>query len=242
MRLNRGMPLRSPAHTQSKESQGDSGNAKVRSFGSRLKKVRKTITKLKIKRRKGKQSPPSSSADPEHLDIYTQQSQSLENKSNPSNGKTLETQTSSQSRLAVSYLEQPAQPGDTAASQKVQGTEANSSKDNAQQLQASSKEAEKPTTRTQVPSPIRNKVVTSKYSVIANTARGNKRSAVKDSIMEDSIVGKMYDSIPLLEATKLPRGGISIETEAVGRVQVRLHSINRTVALRLSFYPLVSIY
>ena len=29
-----------------------------------------------------------------------------------------------------------------------------------------------------------------------------------------------YDSIPLLEQTKLPRGGISIETRAVGRIQV----------------------
>lgn len=29
-----------------------------------------------------------------------------------------------------------------------------------------------------------------------------------------------YDSIPLLEQTMLPRGGISVETEAVGRVQV----------------------
>lgn len=30
-----------------------------------------------------------------------------------------------------------------------------------------------------------------------------------------------YDAVPLLEQTKLPRGGVSMETEAVGRVQVR---------------------
>lgn len=30
-----------------------------------------------------------------------------------------------------------------------------------------------------------------------------------------------YESIPVLEQTKLPRGGLSIETKAVGRVQVR---------------------
>ena len=34
-------------------------------------------------------------------------------------------------------------------------------------------------------------------------------------------ISMAYDSIPLLEQTKLPRGGISIETKAVGMVQVR---------------------
>ena len=33
-------------------------------------------------------------------------------------------------------------------------------------------------------------------------------------------IGDAYDSIPVLEQTKLPRGGISMETKAVGRVQV----------------------
>ena len=35
-------------------------------------------------------------------------------------------------------------------------------------------------------------------------------------------IAKAYDDIPLLEQTKLPRGGVSVETKAVGRVQVRL--------------------
>ena len=45
---------------------------------------------------------------------------------------------------------------------------------------------------------------------------------VPQSGIEDrhSTISRAYDSIPLLEQTKLPRGGISIETEAVGRVQV----------------------
>ena len=39
-----------------------------------------------------------------------------------------------------------------------------------------------------------------------------------------------YDSIPLLEQTKLPRGGISVETKAVGRIQVRLtHNAARSI-------------
>jgi hypothetical protein len=43
-------------------------------------------------------------------------------------------------------------------------------------------------------------------------------------------IGDAYDSIPLLEQTKLPRGGISMETKAVGRVQV-----SRRVLLTLHF-------
>lgn len=38
------------------------------------------------------------------------------------------------------------------------------------------------------------------------------------------MLGDAYDSIPLMEQTKLPRGGISIETKAVGRIQVSLCS------------------
>jgi len=37
---------------------------------------------------------------------------------------------------------------------------------------------------------------------------------------EDPSVTRMYHLIPELETTKLPRGGISVDTEAVGRVQV----------------------
>uniref|UniRef100_A0A7S3Q478 Cyclic nucleotide-binding domain-containing protein n=2 Tax=Chaetoceros debilis TaxID=122233 RepID=A0A7S3Q478_9STRA len=105
-----------------------------------------------------------------------------------------------------------------------------------QQKASTSTEAAKKTFRPRIPSPSPNRnrgivTATGKYSAAAishrpiniNINTGNKKSAsaAKDNnnIMEDSIVGRMYDSIPLLEATKLPRGGISIETEAVGRVQ-----------------------
>jgi hypothetical protein len=37
-----------------------------------------------------------------------------------------------------------------------------------------------------------------------------------------SEVIKTYSDVPVLETNKLPRGGISIETKAVGRVQVRM--------------------
>jgi hypothetical protein len=40
--------------------------------------------------------------------------------------------------------------------------------------------------------------------------------------IEDTIqMMKAYDAVPPLEETKLPRGGVSIETKAVGRIQVR---------------------
>jgi hypothetical protein len=39
-------------------------------------------------------------------------------------------------------------------------------------------------------------------------------------IQDASFLVKSYDQIPVLEQTKLPRGGISVETAAVGRVQV----------------------
>ena len=60
-------------------------------------------------------------------------------------------------------------------------------------------------------------------------------SPVKDKVNEvvvpqsgtedrHATISNAYDSIPLLEQTKLPRGGISVETKAVGRVQVRITS------------------
>ena len=54
--------------------------------------------------------------------------------------------------------------------------------------------------------------------VIRDTA---KRGADAGGDVQDDPEDKTYDSIPLLEQTKLPRGGISIETKAVGMVQVR---------------------
>ena len=42
----------------------------------------------------------------------------------------------------------------------------------------------------------------------------------RDAIFDDPVVVESYDSVPLLEITMLPRGGISMETQAVGRVQV----------------------
>jgi|AntRauTorckE5430_2_1112549.scaffolds.fasta_scaffold01782_7 hypothetical protein len=57
-------------------------------------------------------------------------------------------------------------------------------------------------------------------------SENNKQvGAKKFAHVEDPSIMKMYDRIPELETTKLPRGGISIDTEAVGRVQVCVHTI-----------------
>ena len=57
-----------------------------------------------------------------------------------------------------------------------------------------------------------------------DSAQSRPRSASKEvahTYYDDAPhVIKSYDQIPVLEQTKLPRGGISMETKAVGRVQV----------------------
>jgi hypothetical protein len=51
----------------------------------------------------------------------------------------------------------------------------------------------------------------------------------RESLDKLASVSDAYDAIPLIEQTKLPRGGISMETKAVGRIQVRktLHTFAR---------------
>jgi hypothetical protein len=53
--------------------------------------------------------------------------------------------------------------------------------------------------------------------------------------IEDTIqMMKAYDAVPALEETKLPRGGVSVETKAIGRIQVRKsHQINEVSTHRI---------
>ena len=56
----------------------------------------------------------------------------------------------------------------------------------------------------------------------SSTVEVLRKSALpKEDFIDAPHVAKSYDSLPLLEQTKLPRGGVSVETKAVGRVQVR---------------------
>ena len=51
--------------------------------------------------------------------------------------------------------------------------------------------------------------------------RSSRRNIMRDAPpVDDPKVLENYERIPDLEITKLPRGGLSVETEAVGRVQV----------------------
>jgi hypothetical protein len=47
-----------------------------------------------------------------------------------------------------------------------------------------------------------------------------KRAARQSKIFDDPAVIQGYESVPLIEVDALPRGGISLETKAVGRIQV----------------------
>jgi len=66
---------------------------------------------------------------------------------------------------------------------------------------------------------------------------------VPESSGEDrhATIGNAYDSIPLLEQTKLPRGGISIETKAVGMVQFGIPPETIKDSMRLGI-PVPQIY
>jgi hypothetical protein len=52
----------------------------------------------------------------------------------------------------------------------------------------------------------------------------NERFGIAEAVDPANIInlGDAYDSIPLIEQIKLPRGGISMETKAVGRIQVSI--------------------
>lgn len=54
----------------------------------------------------------------------------------------------------------------------------------------------------------------------SDTSNKKNKKKNKESL-KDSEVIKTYSDVPMLEINKLPRGGVSIDTKAVGRVQVR---------------------
>lgn len=61
-------------------------------------------------------------------------------------------------------------------------------------------------------------------------------SAVNSSgLLEDAEVSASYRRVPILETTKLPRGGITIETSAVGRVQFGIPPETIKDSMRLGF-------
>jgi hypothetical protein len=55
---------------------------------------------------------------------------------------------------------------------------------------------------------------------------GNIGRRNRSRIYDDPIVVAGYNSVPLLELDQLPRGGVSIETQSVGRVQVSFNGLH----------------
>ena len=61
---------------------------------------------------------------------------------------------------------------------------------------------------------------------VKSTSDSPPSDAMKSPLSEEEMpdgptIANNYAAIPVLEQTKLPRGGVSVETKAVGRVQVR---------------------
>lgn len=77
------------------------------------------------------------------------------------------------------------------------------------------------------PTTVKETTKTAKERTAAENMKGhvddtNDEYVARDVVEAEAIaVANNYDSIPVLEQTKLPRGGVSVDTQAVGRVQVR---------------------
>lgn len=53
-------------------------------------------------------------------------------------------------------------------------------------------------------------------------SQSSKKSvATACKIFDDDIVAKGYEAVPEMEINKLPRGGLSVDTTAIGRIQVK---------------------
>lgn len=78
-----------------------------------------------------------------------------------------------------------------------------------------------------------------KESATRTTTRSTSQTTERrcSNMSLDSLDGPelAYDSVPILEQTKLPRGGVSVETKAVGRIQVRIFAVASSVAIHLLF-------
>uniref|UniRef100_A0A7S1VRY0 Metallo-beta-lactamase domain-containing protein n=1 Tax=Grammatophora oceanica TaxID=210454 RepID=A0A7S1VRY0_9STRA len=53
----------------------------------------------------------------------------------------------------------------------------------------------------------------------ASSARARRRTQQRSRIYDDPAIVAGYNSVPLLRMDRLPRGGISLETKAIGRIQ-----------------------
>ena len=75
---------------------------------------------------------------------------------------------------------------------------------------------------------VRHKGVSDTFKGLVATEPFGGKDGPTNSVDHHNVLnlGDAYDAIPLIEQVKLPRGGISMETKAVGRVQVRDESFD----------------
>jgi hypothetical protein len=53
-------------------------------------------------------------------------------------------------------------------------------------------------------------------------SQSSKRSVERAcQIFDDDVVAAGYEAVPKIEIDRLPRGGLSVDTKAIGRIQVR---------------------
>ena len=115
----------------------------------------------------------------------------------------------------------------TGSDRKSKGSSTDKKRTSGSGATSKSKEDEQP-----APLPTKSKSKEVEKKANGNGALPSKSPRVKENVDEvvvpessgedrHATISMAYDSIPLLEQTKLPRGGISIETKAVGMVQVR---------------------
>ena len=70
--------------------------------------------------------------------------------------------------------------------------------------------------------PLANHPPAENHTMTVNTVASTDNAEAEDPVAAAAAaaMASTYDAIPVLEQTKLPRGGVSVETKAVGRVQV----------------------
>jgi hypothetical protein len=66
------------------------------------------------------------------------------------------------------------------------------------------------------------------------SATSEEREIFRDDEEDSPNLVMSYNAVPVLEQIKLPRGGVSVDTKAVGRVQVRTHM--RSLAIKVFLF------
>jgi hypothetical protein len=56
---------------------------------------------------------------------------------------------------------------------------------------------------------------------VLNASMSASRLTQSNQIFDDAAVAAGYEAVPNIEIVKLPRGGLSVDTKAIGRIQVR---------------------